>query len=48
MVETSVAATPELPGLATSLTDAALAEGTRRRMVFRCRAREWSPDVAAW
>ncbi|WP_344279377.1 hypothetical protein [Streptomyces hebeiensis] len=20
----------------------------RRRMAFRCRVREWSPDVAAW
>jgi hypothetical protein len=42
------AAMPELPGLATSLSGAALAEGMRRRMVFRCRVREWSPDVAAW
>ncbi|MER8000666.1 hypothetical protein [Streptomyces sp. NPDC095613] len=42
------ATTPELPGLAPTLTGAVLAEGMRRRMPFRCRVREWSPDVAAW
>ncbi|MFI6730731.1 hypothetical protein NRF20_43780 [Streptomyces sp. R-74717] len=47
-VEKSAAATPEVPGLATSLIRAALGEGMRQRMVFRCRAHDWSPDVAAW
>ncbi|MET9292468.1 hypothetical protein [Streptomyces sp. NPDC003077] len=35
-------------GLARPLTGAVQTEGMRPLMAFGCRAREWSPDVAAW
>jgi hypothetical protein len=39
---------PDLPGLALPLTGEVQTEGMRQLMAFRCRVREWSPDVAAW
>ncbi|WP_328695254.1 hypothetical protein [Streptomyces sp. NBC_00342] len=40
--------TVETPGLAQPLAGVVQAEGLRRALAYRCEAREWSTDVAAW
>lgn len=40
--------TVKTPGLAQPLAGVVQAEGLRRALAYRCEAREWSTDVAAW
>ncbi|MFJ5845345.1 hypothetical protein [Streptomyces sp. NPDC092903] len=40
--------TVQTPGLAQPLAGVVQAEGLRRALAYRCEAREWSTDVAAW
>lgn len=47
-VEPLKPAAAKTPGLAPPLAGAVQAEGLRRALAFRCEAREWSTDVAAW
>ncbi|MFG2596385.1 hypothetical protein [Streptomyces sp. NPDC048462] len=47
-VEPLKPAAAKTPGLAPPLAGVVQAEGLRRALAFRCEAREWSTDVAAW